>query len=98
MKKFSNYAFWVAFAWAVVVLLEDINNLLGININTPLVESIILSICGVLMVLGIVTKNNDNDQNSMTNLNDEIDKEEVQLQDELETNLSENSKDKDDSN
>ena len=33
MKKFSNYAFWIAFVGALVVFLEDIESLFGIDIN-----------------------------------------------------------------
>ena len=56
MKKFSSYAFWLAFVGALVVFLEDIEALLGIDINTTLIESVILSFCGILVVLGVVTK------------------------------------------
>jgi len=58
VKKFSNYAFWIAFVGALVVFLEDIEALFGIDINTTLIESIILSFCGVLVVLGVVHKTN----------------------------------------
>ena len=59
MKKFSNYAFWIAFVGALVVFLEDIESLFGSDINTTLVESLILSFCGILVVLGIVSKKED---------------------------------------
>ena len=61
MKKYSNYAFWVGLASAVVIFLEDFEKLLGIDINTNLVESLILSFCGILVVLGIVVKDKKSD-------------------------------------
>ena len=59
MKRFSNYAFWVALSGAVAVFLEDISNCLGLSINVSVIESLILSFCGVLVVLGIVNKKDD---------------------------------------
>ena len=57
MKKlFRSYAFWVALAGAVVIFLEDISALIGLDINVSVIESLIMSICGVLVVLGIVKK------------------------------------------
>lgn len=64
MKKISSYAFWVALSGAVAVFLEDISNILGLSINVSVVESLILSFCGVLVVLGIVNKKEENSQNS----------------------------------
>ena len=59
MKKFKNYAFWVALAGAIVVFLENLESMLGVSIDESLVESLILSFCGILVVLGIVTKSDD---------------------------------------
>ncbi len=89
MKKFSSYAFWIAFVGALVVFLEDIEALFGIDINTTLVESVILSFCGILVVLGVVHKttkedveenlqeescDHDLDQNVEDDIEDKIDK------------------------
>lgn len=59
MKRFKNYAFWVALAGAVVIFLDDLKMLLGLDFDTAIVQSIILSFCGVLVVLGIVRKKDD---------------------------------------
>ena len=67
MKKYSSYAFWVGLASAIVIFLEDIEALLGIDINTKLIESLILSFCGILIVLGIVVKDKKVDSVSRTN-------------------------------
>jgi len=61
MKRFKNYAFWVALAGAIVIFLDDLKMLLGLDFDTAIVQSIILSFCGVLVVLGIVSKKNDDE-------------------------------------
>ena len=63
MKKYSTYAFWVALASSLVVFLDDIANIFGININTTSVENLILSFCGILVALGIINKS-ENSSNS----------------------------------
>lgn len=59
-NRFKTYAFWVALSSAVVVLVQSMGKLFGFEIESSVVENVIMSICGVLIVLGIVT-NNDSD-------------------------------------
>ena len=56
MKKIRTYAFWVALSSAVVILVQSMGKLFGFEIESSTIESVIMSICGVLVVLGIVTK------------------------------------------
>ena len=60
MKKFKTYAFWVALGSAIVILIQSLGKLFGFEIESSLIENVIMSICGVLVVLGIVTKNPEN--------------------------------------
>ncbi len=64
MNKFTSYAFWVALAGAIVVLLNDVSKLIGIEINTSIIESVMLSACGVFVVLGLIHKDTDDVDNS----------------------------------
>lgn len=77
MKKFKTYAFWVALSSAIVILMQSLGKLFGFEIESVLVENVIMSICGILVVLGIVTKSTDTDdssQNDSENLNDKTNK------------------------
>ena len=56
-NRFKTYAFWVALSSAVVVLVQSLGKLFGFEIESSVVENVIMSICGVLIVLGIVTNN-----------------------------------------
>lgn len=52
---FKNYGFWVSLSSAVVVLVEAIGRACGFIPDGQLVNDIIMSVAGVLVVLGVVT-------------------------------------------
>ena len=62
-KKFRTTSFWLGLSGAVVIVLETLSNIIGINLHSREVESVILSICSALVMLGIVTKKNVKDVN-----------------------------------
>ena len=59
MKKFksliSNYGFWTGLSAAVVMLATSIAKACGVSIDNKVIEDIIMSVCGVLIVFGIVS-------------------------------------------
>lgn len=67
MKKIKSYNFWVSLAGAVGVLAVQIAKVFGVKIEASGVEEIIMSICGVLVVFGIVKKPKQNGQTNDTN-------------------------------
>lgn len=56
MNKFRTYAFWIALSSAVVILVQSLGKLFGFEVESDTIENVIMSICGVLVVLGIITK------------------------------------------
>ena len=56
INKASTYAFWVGLASAIVVLAKAIGNVFGFMVDETIITELIMSICGVLVVLGFVTK------------------------------------------
>lgn len=59
MNRFKTYAFWVALSSAIVILIQNIGKLFGFEVESGIIESLIMSICGILVVLGIVTKSSE---------------------------------------
>lgn len=59
INKFKKYTFWVAFVGVLVYFLQNLANLIGCDLDTTNIESAIMSFCGVLVVLGVVTKDDD---------------------------------------
>lgn len=62
-NRIKTYAFWVALSSAVVILLQSIGKLFGFEVESSTIENVIMSICGVLIVLGIVSNSGDNSDN-----------------------------------
>ena len=54
-EKMKTYSFWVSFSGAVVVLATALSKAFGFSIENQVIEDVIMSIAGVLVVLGIVT-------------------------------------------
>ena len=66
-KKFGSYSFWISLSGAIILLVNALGRAFGFVIENKLVEDIILSIAGVLVVLGLVTmdvkpKDEENDK------------------------------------
>lgn len=59
MKKKFNYSFLMTVLASVVVLLEVLVNVFKININIEAVISVSVALVGVMVTLGIVTKEKD---------------------------------------
>lgn len=59
MKKFktliSNYGFWTGLSAAAIMLATSISKACGVTIDNKVIEDIIMSVCGVLVVFGIVS-------------------------------------------
>lgn len=64
INKFKKYTFWVAFVGVLVYFLQNLANLIGCDLDTTNIESAIMSFCGVLVVLGVVTKDDDKQSTS----------------------------------
>jgi len=54
-EKMKTYSFWVSLSGAVVVLVTALSKAFGFSVENQVIEDIIMSIAGVLVVLGIVT-------------------------------------------
>ena len=54
-KKFRSYSFWISLSGAIILLINALGRAFGFSIENQLVEDIVLSIAGVLVVLGLVT-------------------------------------------
>ena len=71
MKKFRSYSFWVSLTSAILILLQSIAKIFGFEIENDLIENFIMSICGVLVVFGIVVAPNKTEKgNEVTEYKD----------------------------
>lgn len=74
MKNFFNkmktYSFWVSFSGALIILVNALGRAFGFKVENQIIEDCIMSIAGILVVLGIVTmgdkkttSDDDNEEN-----------------------------------
>lgn len=61
-KNFKTTSFWLALSGATVIILETLSKIIGLNLYSKEVESIILTVCSLLIMLGYVTKKNVSDE------------------------------------
>ncbi len=71
--KYKNYSFWTALAGAIVVFINALGECFGFSIDNDLVSGIIMSIAGILVVLGIVTMSDDKNNINFSESEDDND-------------------------
>ena len=67
-NRFKSYSFWTALAGAVVVFLNALGDCFGFSVDNDLVKGLIMAFAGLLVVFGIVTMP-ENNQNSESDAN-----------------------------
>lgn len=73
-KKLRTTSFWLGLCGALVLILDTISEIIGLELYSKEVERIVLSICSILVTIGIITKRNENDSDvSKEDLLKEID-------------------------
>ena len=68
-NKFSSYSFWIAVTGAVVIFLKNLLQVFGVDFDSTAFETIVVSLCGVLVVLGVLTKDNSSEDEIEENKN-----------------------------
>lgn len=56
MQRIKSYKFWLALSASVVIFIKVLKEMFNFEIDENLVDKLIMSFCGVLVVLGIVEK------------------------------------------
>ena len=81
--RIKSYGFWTALSGAVVILVQSITKCFGVEVQEELISDIIMSVCGVLVVFGIVTMPNkketeeNTEETEINQENSEEDKENI---------------------
>jgi uncharacterized membrane protein len=64
-EKLKTTSFWLGVGSSVIIILSCVADLFGFAICAEQIEKVVVSICSVLVMLGIVTKKNTIDSGSM---------------------------------
>lgn len=54
-NKLKSYSFWVSLSGALIIVAQSIGKAFGFEFDEAVVNNIITSICGALVVLGVIS-------------------------------------------
>ena len=55
-ERMKSYSFWVSLSGALIIFINCLGRIFNFQIENEIVEGVIMSIAGLLVVLGFVTK------------------------------------------
>ena len=95
-EKMKSYSFWVSFSGALIIFLNCLGNIFHFQIQNEVVEDVIMSIAGLLVVLGFVTKetgdeSEEDEKQEIDKTNEDEDMKNEEKEEEKSSNESENS-------
>ena len=95
-EKMKSYSFWVSFSGALIIFLNCLGNIFHFQIQNEVVEDVIMSIAGLLVVLGFVTKetgdeSEEDEKQEIDKTNEDEDMKNEENEEEKSSNESENS-------
>lgn len=70
-EKMKSYSFWVSFSGALIIFINCLGRIFNFQIENEIVEDVIMSIAGLLVVLGFVTKETKNEEDTGENVDEE---------------------------
>ena len=75
MSKFRNYGFWISLLGAILLFLQVLGQMCGFSIDNEQISAVVTAFCGILVVLGVLIKNDEDDKNDSEDIDetDEID-------------------------
>lgn len=73
MNKLKTTGFWISLTGAVILVLQVIGGAFGFKINSELINNLVSSICGVLVIVGVLipSKQENNKINFLAGSSDE---------------------------
>lgn len=76
-EKIKTTSFWLGVSGALVVTLDTLSGIFGVQLYSKEVETVVLTVCTILIMLGFVTKKNTGDrvEISKQDLLDEVNQE-----------------------
>ena len=74
-SKLKTTSFWIGVSGAIVLILDSISSIFNIKLYSQEVQTVIISICSILVMMGFVTKKTTDDKSVVTKeeLLDELD-------------------------
>ena len=65
-EKIKTTSFWLGVSGSLVIVADCISEIFGIAMFSDTVETVVITICSVLVLLGIITKKNVSDKEDIS--------------------------------
>lgn len=95
LEKMKSYSFWISLTGALIIFINCLGNIFGFKIENAVIENVIMSFAGILVVFGVVTKDNNN-ENEEENIEEKETFEEEIVENKEDETLSEETETKSD--
>ena len=89
-NKFKSYSFWMSVGAAVILVINNIGEVFGFKIDSEIATKIIDSVCGVLILFGILSISKSSDDEKIDEKNDEKEENDLLQKNELSNELNVN--------
>ncbi len=96
LEKMKSYSFWISLTGALIIFINCLGNIFGFKIENAVIENVIMSFAGILVVFGVVTKDNKNENEEEIIEEEEAFKEEEIVENKEDEALSEETETKSD--
>ena len=70
-ERMKSYSFWVSFSGALIIFINCLGRIFNFQIENEIVEDVIMSIAGLLVVLGFVTKETKDNKDNLEDIEEE---------------------------
>jgi len=70
-EKFKSYSFWMSVTAGVILVLNNFGNVFGFVVESESVTKIVDSICGVLILFGVLTLTKGEEDKNKNEINNE---------------------------
>ena len=70
-ERMKSYSFWVSFSGALIIFINCLGRIFNFQIENEIVEDGIMSIAGLLVVLGFVTKETKDNKDNLEDIEEE---------------------------
>ena len=70
-ERMKSYSFWVSFSGALIIFINCLGRIFNFQIENEIVEDVIMSIAGLLVVFGFVTKETKDNKDNLEDIEEE---------------------------
>lgn len=72
-KKFRSTGFWLSLTGAVLLVVQQLGIAFNFNVNSEVINGVVTSVCGVMVMLGILIPSKEDNLSNLDNFSNDDD-------------------------